>query len=397
MTINIFFISFLYFKSKPLNFLLSIFLMIIGMTIITVSILVKQVTKDTFYKNNPNVDVVVGAKGSPLQLVLSSIHHIDIPTGNLNYKKALKIIKHPAIKSGIPISLGDNFQNFRIVGTDKQFFKLYSTSLKDGLIWNKPMQAVIGYNVADITRLKVEKFFVGSHGLVDTGDIHAEQPYKVVGILNKTGNIVDNLILTSLDSVWNLHSGGSKILEKKDALEVTALLLKYKNKSSAFSFPRLINKKTNLQAASPSFEISKLLKLTGTAHNITNYLSILIISLSLIGVLFTIFNNINDRKYDLAILRTLGFTRKSVFSLILIEGMTISFFGSLFGLIIGGITYTIVQYFSYLGTNIIIGEFDFLLEILFVWLIIMITTLLTCLIPCVKVYKQNIRSILMDN
>lgn len=77
--------------------------------------------------------------------------------------------------------------------------------------------------------------------------------------------------------------------------------------------------------------------------------------------------------------------------------MTISFFGSLFGLILGGIIYIIVQYFSYLGTNIIIGEFDFLLEILFVWLIIMITTLLTCLIPCVKVYKQNIRSILMDN
>ena len=94
-----------------------------------------------------------------------------------------------------------------------------------------------------------------------------------------------------------------KISLKKNInkLEVTALLLKYKNKTSAFSFPRLINKNTNLQAASPSFEISKLLKLTGAAYNVSNYLSLLIVSLSLIGILFTLLNNINDRKYDLAI------------------------------------------------------------------------------------------------
>ena len=101
--------------------MLSMLLMILGMTIITVSILVNQITKDTFRKNNPNLDVVVGAKGSPLQLVLSSIHHIDIPTGNISYQDAKKILKHPAIKSGVAISLGDNFQNFRIVGTNKKY------------------------------------------------------------------------------------------------------------------------------------------------------------------------------------------------------------------------------------------------------------------------------------
>ena len=122
------------------------------------------------------------------------------------------------------------------------------------------MQSIIGYNVANYTQLKMNKFFVGSHGLIDTGDVHAEQPYKVVGILNKTGTILDNLILTSLDSVWRLHSNetNSKTVNSNSKLEVTALLLKYKNKSSVFSFPRLINKNTNMQAASPSYEISKL-------------------------------------------------------------------------------------------------------------------------------------------
>ena len=373
--------------------MMSILLMILGVTIITLSVLVNQITKNTFTKNNPNLDVVVGAKGSPLQLVLSSIHHIDIPTGNISYKNAKKIMKHPAIKFGVPISLGDNFQNYRIVGTDKKFLKLYDAELEIGSIWEKPMQSVIGSNVANFTKLKIDKFFVGSHGLIDTGDIHSEQPYKVVGILKKTGTILDNLIITSLDSVWNLHSNQNDILKNTDSLEVTALLLKYKNKTSVFSFPRLINKNTSMQAASPNLEISKLFKLTGEAHKIINYLSIIIVSLSFAGILFTLLNNINERKYDLAILRTLGFTRERIFSIILIEGMTISILGSFIGLILGGIVYKCIEFFSLLGRNIVTGQLDFIYEILTIWFVILIISFLTCLIPGIKVYKQNIRTV----
>ena len=377
--------------------MMSILLMILGVTIITLSVLVNQITKNTFTKNNPNLDVVVGAKGSPLQLVLSSIHHIDIPTGNISYKNAKKIMKHPAIKFGVPISLGDNFQNYRIVGTDKKFLKLYDAKLEIGSIWEKPMQSVIGSNVANFTKLKIDKFFVGSHGLIDTGDIHSEQPYKVVGILKKTGTILDNLIITSLDSVWNLHSNQNDILKNTDSLEVTALLLKYKNKTSVFSFPRLINKNTSMQAASPNLEISKLFKLTGEAHKIINYLSIIIVSLSFAGILFTLLNNINERKYDLAILRTLGFTRERIFSIILIEGMTISILGSFIGLILGGIVYKCIEFFSLLGRNIVTGQLDFIYEILTIWFVILIISFLTCLIPGIKVYKQNIRNTLLNS
>ena len=377
--------------------MMSTLLMILGVTIITLSVLVNQITKNTFTKNNPNLDVVVGAKGSPLQLVLSSIHHIDIPTGNISYKNAKKIMKHPAIKFGVPISLGDNFQNYRIVGTDKKFLKLYDAELEIGSMWEKPMQSVIGSNVANFTKLKIDKFFVGSHGLIDTGDIHSEQPYKVVGILKKTGTILDNLIITSLDSVWNLHSNQNDILKNSDSLEVTALLLKYKNKTSVFSFPRLINKNTSMQAASPNLEISKLFKLTGGAHKIINYLSIIIVSLSFAGILFTLLNNINERKYDLAILRTLGFTRERIFSIILIEGMTISILGSFIGLILGGIVYKCIEFFSLLGRNIVTGQLDFIYEILTIWFVILIISFLTCLIPCIKVYKQNIRNTLLNS
>ena len=366
--------------------------MIVGITVITVSILVNQITKETFSKNNPGLDAVVGAKGSPLQLVLSSIHHVDIPTGNISYQNAQKIIRHPAIKSAIPISLGDNFQNFRIVGTNKKFLKLYNANLISGTTWSKPMQAVIGYNVSQITKLKLNKFFVGSHGLIDTGDIHAEQPYKVVGVLNKTGTILDNLILTSLESVWSLHTDVNK-----DKLEITSLLLKYKNKTSSFSFPRLINKGTNMQAASPSFEISKLLKLTGNAHRIVDYLSVLIMLLSFLGILFTLLNNINERKYDLAILRTLGFSRWKLFSIILSEGMIISIVGSTIGLIFGYLVYESMQYFSIVGRSIELGQLNFLNDLFLIWITVNIIAFITCLVPCIKVYKQNIRTILLNS
>ena len=366
--------------------------MIVGITIITVSVIVKQMTKDTFSKNNPGLDAVVGAKGSPLQLILSSIHHIDIPTGNINYKHAKKIIKHPAIKLAIPISLGDNFQNFRIVGTNESFLKLYKANFLAGTFWSKQMQAVIGYNVSNVTGLNINKFFVGSHGLIDTGDLHAQQPYKVVGVLKKTGTILDNLILTSLDSVWNLHNDNNN---KK--LKITSLLLKYKNKTSSFTFPRLINENTNMQAASPSLEISKLLKLTGNAHKIIDYLSILIITLSFTGILFTLLNNINERKYDLAVLRTLGFSRWKLFSIILSEGMIISILGSTIGIICGYIIYESMYYFSIVGRSIEFGQLNFLNDLFLIWIIVNIITFITCLIPCIKVYKQNIRSTLLNS
>ena len=152
-----------------------------------------------------------------------------------------------------------------------------------------------------------------------------------------------------------------------------------------------------MQAASPSYEISKLFKLTGDAHMIVNYLSILIISLSFIGILFSLLNNINDRKYDLAILRTLGFTKRKVFSLILIEGMSISLLGSVFGIIIGCITYISVQYFSLIGRNMTSIQYDFVFDLFAVWLIVIVVSFLTCLIPCIKVYKRNIRSILLNS
>ena len=115
-----------------------------------------------------------------------------------------------------------------------------------------------------------------------------------------------------------------------------------------------------MQAASPSFEISKLLKLTSNAHKIIDYLSVLIILLSLVGVFFTLLNNINERRYDLAILRTLGFSRLKLFSIILSEGMIISIVGSTVGLIFGYLIYESMYYFSIVGRSIELGQLNFL-------------------------------------
>ena len=152
-----------------------------------------------------------------------------------------------------------------------------------------------------------------------------------------------------------------------------------------------------MQAASPSFEISKLLKLTGNAHRIVDYFSLLIIILSFLGILITLLNNINERKYDLAVLRTLGFSRWKLFSIILSEGMIISILGSTIGLIFGYIVYESMYYFSIVGRSIELGQLNFLNDLFLIWIMVNIISFLTCLIPCMKVYKQNIRYTLLNS
>ena len=146
-----------------------------------------------------------------------------------------------------------------------------------------------------------------------------------------------------------------------------------------------------------SLEISKLLKLTGNAHKIVDYLSMFIILLSFMGVLFTLLNNINERKYDLAILRTLGFSRLKLFSIILSEGMIISIVGSTFGLIFGYLIYESTHYFSIVGRSIELGQLNFLNDLFLIWMTVNIIAFITCLIPCIKVYKQNIRTTLLNS
>ncbi len=188
-------------KYRGISSMLSILLTAFGLAL---AILITQFSnhfQNRLLADGKNIDVVVGAKGSPLQLILSSVYHVDIPTGNIPFKSVESIIKHPQVKSFIPLALGDNWKGFRIVGTSYKYLDNYKAELKEGRLWKNDFEVIAGSSV----NISIDEEFSGAHGLFEGGNIHDDTKYKVVGILKKTGTVLDRLILTSVNSVLALH------------------------------------------------------------------------------------------------------------------------------------------------------------------------------------------------
>jgi putative ABC transport system permease protein len=192
---------------RPLSSGLSILLLAAGIAIILITLLTSRQIDDKFKSNIEDIDIVIGAKGSRLQLVLCNIFHIDNPTGNIKYAKTKFLNNHLFVDKAIPLSLGDNYQSYRIVGTTHEYVELFKGEIAQGKLWEEPLEAVVGYSLAKKFYLKVGDTFAGGHGLGESTHSHDDMLYKVVGVLERSHTVLDNLVLTSLESVWLVHSG----------------------------------------------------------------------------------------------------------------------------------------------------------------------------------------------
>jgi putative ABC transport system permease protein len=203
---NTFILSYKNLKAKPLNTVLNLLLFSTGIFMISLLLLIKTGIEDQLENNTGSVDLVVGAKGSPLQLILSSLYHVDYPTGNIKLSEAEKLNENPLIKQTIPLALGDNYQGFRIVGTNHDYAVLYKGNLSNGSLWDANFEVTIGAKVARETGLKLGDRFAGVHGfMAESGHVHEESKYVVTGVFEESGNLLDQLILTNVESVWEIH------------------------------------------------------------------------------------------------------------------------------------------------------------------------------------------------
>ena len=271
-------LSWHYLWSRPLAASLNLLLLALGLASITFVLLVSQQISRAFERDLAGIDAVVGAKGSPMQLILSGVFHLDAPTGNVPLAAINALGQNPQVAKLIPISLGDNFRGFRIVGTSLGYIQHYNAQLASGALWAKPMQAVIGSQVARQTGLKVGDSFAGSHGLGSGGESHGQLAYTVVGVLAANGSVLDRLVLTATESVWAVHetetaldAGDQKILEEER--ELTLALIQYKTPLAAVTFPRFVNTTTEMQAAAPALEITRLLGMIGVGTDVLKALS----------------------------------------------------------------------------------------------------------------------------
>ena len=193
--------------SKPLPSLLSMLLLAVGLSTGIILKLTEHQLTENINNTGKDIKLVIGAKGSRLQLVLSSVFQIDNPTGNINYGFYSLLKRNKMIKEMIPVSMGDSYKRKRIVGTNHDYIRLFSGELKEGVLFEKPLEATIGSAVASELGLKVGADFVGGHGMEEVLHSHDEYKYKVVGVLERSGSVLDNLILTPVQTVWIMHAG----------------------------------------------------------------------------------------------------------------------------------------------------------------------------------------------
>lgn len=358
-------LSLAYLRHKMLSSALTVTTFAAGVAMIVVLLLVNAQLQNEFSKNLQGIDLVVGAKGSPMQLILSSVFHLDIPPGNIPLDQAERLAKHPMVKEAIPLSLGDNYRGFRIVGTSEAYPAHYQARLKaGGRYWKKEMEAVVGAEVAAASGVKVGDSFAGSHGLTAGGELHAQFPYRVVGILEPTDTVLDRLVLTGTESVWYIHEhhhhdDGDEDEHHAEAAahqeghhdadhhdddegeehghqrEITSLLISYNSPLAAAGLPRLINSSTSMQAASPAFEVARLNAFMGRGTDTLEYVAWFLIALAGFGIFAGLYNALNERRYDLALMRSFGARPGKLFALMMTESLVISLIGAVVGIAAG--------------------------------------------------------------
>ncbi len=408
---NLFRISWSNLKDKPLSSFLSGLLMTFGITIISLLLLLNKQLDDQFRKNIKGIDMVLGAKGSPLQLILSSIYQIDSPTGNIPLDEAERLTRNPMIKTAIPLSMGDNYRSFRIVGTNKKYLDHFDATIAQGKLFAQDLDVVIGPRVASVTGLKLGDTFSGSHGLDAEGEVHADTKYKVVGILNATNTVADQLILTPLSSVWAIHEHHEEHEEHKAGdvheedhngepheeapREITSMLIKFRN-PMGMMLARGINGNSKLQAALPNIEINRLFSLLGVGVETLRGLAVIIMLISGISVFVSLYNSLKERRYEMALMLSMGATRAQLFGMLLLEGLVLALIGFVLGILFSRVGLWLFSSSVSEDYHYNLAAFGILPEEWVLLGVAILIGLLAAALPALGVYRMNISRTLAE-
>ncbi|MGF1637843.1 MAG: ABC transporter permease [Cyclobacteriaceae bacterium] len=407
--------------ARPLGTALSILLLALGTGLVIILLHIDKRVTENLEKNIGGIDMVIGAKGSPLQLILSAVYHVDNPTGNIDYHDAERIAKHPLVGKAIMLAYGDYYQGYRILGTSYEYAEHYQAELAAGSLWEHPMEVTVGALVAQRLELKIGDTFFGQHGGND-GHIHEEETYIVKGIFKAGGTVVDNLILTSLKSVWHIHDDHehesdeqndtdnkahddhSHTEESKEHAnhdhhnhnhhdhgdEITAMLLQFRNPTGLVILPSMISEETKMQAAVPMYETARLTNLLGVGFDTLRWIAWLIIGMASLSILFALLQSLQERKYELALIRSWGAGKFQLFLLVLYEGIALVLAGFISGMLIS-------RLFIWLATLVVPGAemygikpYIFIYEE--VWLLgsVVVVGIIASLIPAIQAIRVNI-------
>ena len=394
-------LSWRYLWSRPLGTALNVLLLSLSLATITFLILLSHQLSTAFERDLAGIDVVVGAKGSPMQLILSGVLHLDVPPGNVPIKEVEALQSHPLVARVIPISLGDNLLGFRIVGTSPAYLTLYQAELAQGQMWREPMQAVLGATAARQLGLKLGDHFVGSHGLGTGGHAHGDNAYQVTGILAASGGVLDRLILTDTASVWRVHEDATALDDEDrqilaDEREVTMALIQYKSPLAALTFPRFVNTTTNLQAAAPALEITRLLNMLGIGTDVLRALAGVLLLTAGLSVFIALWHAVRERRGDLALLRMVGAPPSRIATLLLCEALWLGLLAAALGLALGQVLTALLGWFLKLDNSMLLGGLVWPAQLGWVPVLALGVAGLAALVPALGAYRVSVLELLQS-
>lgn len=369
-----------YLWHRPLVSFLTLSGIILGVALICSVLTIRRETERAFLEEAGLVDLVVGAKGSPLQLVLSSVYHLDIPTGNISQETYRKIATDPRVHRVYPLALGDNYRGHRIVGTVADFQEFSRRdretggwepliSMLAGRFFQTDFEAVLGHEVARASGLTIGDTFVGTHGLVAVpgAELHDDFPYEVVGIMAPTGTSIDRAIYTTIESVWKVHEkeeelhrrlygGGANPNVEPDADEeegedaggvpwlamptvqeratndVTSLLVQLELPGLRLWMVDEVNRTTEAMGAVPINEVLRLWqRVLRPMERALLAVAWLVVVVASLGIVATLVQSAERHRRDWAILRSLGARRWEIFALVLLESFLLTLIGIALG------------------------------------------------------------------
>ncbi|MEO1074739.1 MAG: FtsX-like permease family protein [Bacteroidota bacterium] len=475
-------LSLAYLRRRPFGTVLNVVLLALGLATIVVLLLFSAQVERNLSANSEGIDVVIGAKGSPLQLILSSVYHVDSPTGNIPVTEAEALMQNTMVAAAIPLALGDSYRGYRIVGSTVDYLDLYDAKLDAGAPWSTTREVVLGAQVAAETGLALGDELVSAHGLSEGGATHDDVPLTVVGLLAPNGTVLDRLILTSVETVWAVHGDHSAddahhdedgehhdgehhgdahheedgehgghgdddhdhgahdgtvptataastppstsgaaaeppavpVVSTQAALpggiapptgapgepssaerQYTAVLLTYASPMAAVMFPRMVNAETNLLAAAPAVETQRLLSLLGVGLDALRLFGIVLIIAAALGLGIALYNAMRDRRYDLAVMRSLGARRRTLVGHALLEGTLLASMGTVLGLFLGhGAASALGAATAGTRTPVPLSGLTFVPEEFALIALMLGLGIVAALIPAIQAYRTDIARLL---
>ncbi len=409
--LNIFFKSL---RNRKGTALLTIFSISISVTLLIGVENIRKGVRKSFSSAVSGTDIIAGARGGSLQLLLYSIFRIGNAPNNISWESYNELRNNKRVKWTIPISLGDSHRGFRVVGTNTDYFNYFRYGSKkklkfiEGGPFSEVFDAVIGSEIAKNFKYKLNQKIIIAHGTGKNSFLnHDDKPFKIVGILKPTGTPVDQSLHVSLEGITAMHidweSGAPPMEEERISAEeaikldltpeeITSFLIGMKSKIHAFDFQRKINtfKEEPLSAIMPGVALQELWNILRTAETGLRVITWFVLFAGLMGMITALLSGLNERRREMAILRSVGAGPGTISFLLILEASILTLSGIIFGLFFLYIALFILQ--PILETNfglfipinsLSYKEFIILGGVLF-------TGILMGVIPALKAYSQSL-------